>query len=233
MIDGRFTPETLERLLALPEDHPERLAALASPQFEAYRCMLADFERPGDALVADAEIDAARAELMSRLADAGRIPPRTTTPSASPVAPGSVRARPRPGLLAWLTSGGGRPALAVAGALIVVGFGWWATQRPAREEMPRGIAEPGAFELTTKQQGDALVLSWNAVEGADSYRVVFLGAGLAEIAHQDVPTGTSLTLRAGALPAGVASGSRISIEIVALTMGGDIATSPARTILLP
>ena len=170
---------------------------------------------------------------MSRLAAAGHIPPRTVTPAAAPVAPRTVRPLPRRGVLAWLTSGGGRPALAVAGALIVVGLGWWATQRPTRDETSRGIAEPGAFELTTKKQGDAMVLSWNAVEGADSYRVVFLGAGLAEVAHQDVSTGTSLALRAGALPAGVASGSRVSIEIVALRMGGDIATSPARTILLP
>jgi hypothetical protein len=233
MNDGRFTPEALGRLVALPEDHPERVAAVASPQFEAYRRMLADFERPGDALVADAELDAARAELMSRLADAGHIPPRTATPAAAPEASRTVRPLPRPGVLAWLTSGGGRPALAVAGALIVVGFGWWATQRPARDETTRGIADLGAFELTTKKQGDSLVLSWNAVEGADRYRVVFLGAGLAEVAHQDVPTGTSLALRAGALPAGVAPRSRVSIEIVALKMGGEIATSPARTLLLP
>jgi hypothetical protein len=230
--DRSYTPEELERLLTLPEDHPERRAAAASPRFEALRRMLAEFERPTDALVTDAELASARVELRRRLAEAGLLDSPAATRAPTPAAPQAPRSLPRPGVLVWLLTGGGRPAFAVAAALIVVGIGWWTTQRPTRETT-RAIATPGAFELATRLEGDGLVLSWRAVEGADGYRVVFLDAGLAEVARLDVPTGTSLTLRAGELPAGVSPGSRVSLEVVALRMGDALSTTPARTILLP
>jgi hypothetical protein len=232
MTDRRDTPEEIERLMALPEDHPERVAAAASPRFEAFRRMLGEFERPSDALVSDADLASARVELARRLEDAGVLGPPTAG-AATTAAPKTPRPLPRPGFFAWLTSGGGRPAFAVAGAVLVVGFGWWATHPPWRDETTRAIAEPGAFELVTRHEGDALVLSWKAVEGADGYRVVFLGPGLTEVARRDVPGATSLALRAGSLPAGVAPGSRVSIEVVALRMGSELATTPARAILLP
>ena len=99
--------------------------------------------------------------------------------------------------------------------------------------MVRGVSEPGAFEVMTRREGDALILTWKAVEGADGYRIVFLGPDLAEAAHLEVPGGTEFALRAGALPAGIVAGTRVSLEIVALRQGAPVATTQARTVLLP
>ncbi len=232
MTGDAYSPEEFARLMALPEDHPDRVAAGASPRFEASRRMLAEFERPGDGLQTGPEIASAAAELSRRLADAGVL----ATPSGSDAAgagpPRAVR-RPGAGLFGWLRAPAARTAFALAGAAIVVGFGWWATHRPAPVDVTRGAAEPGAFEVTTHRQGDALILGWKAVEGADGYRIVFLGPDLAEAARLDVPRGTAFALRAAALPAGIVPGTRVSLEIVALRQGATVATTPARAVLLP
>ena len=226
-----YSPEEFARLMALPEDHPDRIAAAASPRFEASRRMLAEFERPGDALQTGPEIASATAELSRRLADAGVL----ASPSVTDAAAGPPRAvrRPGAGRFGWLRAPAARTALAFAGAAIVAGFGWWATHRPAPVDMVRGVSEPGAFEVMTRREGDALILSWKSVEGADGYRIVFLGPDLAESAHLEVSGGTEFVLRADALPAGIVAGTRVSLEIVALRQGAPVATTQARTVLLP
>jgi hypothetical protein len=233
MTRRRYTPEELERLVSLPEDHPERRTARSAPEFEAYRMMLAEFDRPSDALVPDAEIAAVQAELANRLADTGLL----GTPAAgAATTPGAARGMPparRPGFRAWLIRGEGRTALAFACAAIVVVAAWWATQRTGGPGRLRGVAEPGAFVLEARPERGGIVLSWPGVPGADAYRVVFLDAGLAEAGYREVGRDTSVTLSAGMLPAGVATGSRVSLEVVAMRMGAQIATTPARSILLP
>jgi hypothetical protein len=98
----------------------------------------------------------------------------------------------------------------------------------------RDIDEAGAFEVTiAHEHRDAVDLSWSPVPSADAYRLVFLGADLTEVAHLDVPNGTRLELRRGALPSGAPSGTRVAIEVVALRLGAPIATTPTRAVLLP
>ena len=233
MIDDRFTPEEFSRLMALPEDHPDRRRAAASAQFEAMRRMLGEFERPVDALLSAEQVEAASLELQRRLAAAAapvdRVP---ATPDAERMhaKPPSIVAR----TLGWLNAPAGRVGLAFVCAVVVVGVTWWSTHRSPREEAVRGVPESGAFEIAVAHEShDGLTLHWNPVAGAEAYRVVFLGADLAEIAHVDVTRGTEFMLRRAALPAGAPSGGRVSIEVVAVRDGATVATTPARSLLLP
>jgi len=97
----------------------------------------------------------------------------------------------------------------------------------------RGEA-PGAFELRpAKGVPGGVELSWAADPQADGYAIVFLGPDLVEMARVAVGPDTSLTLRAGTLPAGLAAGAMVSVEVESLRDGVLVATTPARTIRLP
>ena len=235
MNDERIAPEEFARLMRLPDDHPDRRRAAASPQFEAMRLMLTEFEQPGGAPPEPGQLEVATAELRRRLSAAGfpaggaGIMPAAASEQSSR-SPRSIAER----LFGVLGGPGARRGLAFACALIVIGAGWWATHRSPREATMRGIAEPGSFELSISNEvPQSLVLAWTAVPGADAYRVTFLGADLGEIGHLDVARGTRLVLRARDLPDGVVPGAHASLEVVALKDGAAIATTPARPVLLP
>jgi hypothetical protein len=234
MTDERIAAEEFARLMRLPDDHPDRRRAAASPQFEAMRLMLTEFEQPSGALPEAGQLEAATVELRRRLSAAGfpaggaGVMPAAGEHSSR--SPRSIAER----LLGVLGGPGARRGLAFACALIVLGAGWWATHRSPQEATMRGILEPGAFALSISSEGShSLDLTWTAVPGADGYRVTFLGADLGEIGHLDVAHGTRLVLHARDLPGGVAPGLHASLEVVALKDGAAIATTPARPVLLP
>ena len=79
----------------------------------------------------------------------------------------------------------------------------------------------------------ALELAWPAVPGADGYRVLLLGADLGEVGRIDLGDATTWTVRRDSLPAGLAPGAAISVEVQALEHGVELSSTPARAIRLP
>lgn len=223
MTDDRLTPDEFARLLSLPESHRDRVAAERQPEFAAMRAMLADFETgtlPHD------ERATVTAELTRRVAerrnDAG--------------APGSRPARARTatpgGFLARLFGPTGRAGLAFAAVALVAGLGWWSLQRAKAPELIRGDSESSFVAAEPVATPDGLELTWPAAQGAEAYRVVFLGEDLAELGRMDAGAATRMTLRNDSLPAGLDAGHVRSFEVQALAQGAVLATTPARALQL-
>lgn len=230
MNDRPFSPEEFVRLLALPEDDPERRQAEASGKLDAWRRMLREFEEPGPG-------EATAGELAGADAALGRhVESMLGTPA------GGHRSAPRaagPGLLAWLASIWSRPALrpafALAALVIVGGAGWWlAGERVGRgERAVRGVAPEAAIVVEARATPGALDLTWGPVAGAERYRVRFYGPSLSELDRRDDVTEPHLRLEPGTLPRGTASGQEILVEVVALRGGDAIAVSAPKAVRLP
>lgn len=239
MSEARWTPEEFARLMSLPEDHPERVAARSHPEFEALVCMQASFESPGRDVVPEADLASARAELSARLeralgrplasGAASESPTEIRVPSSSPV---------RAGLLERMLAALSRPPLRAAFALgvlaIVASAGWWAFGPRTREAELRGSDHPqSAMALRAPDWNEAdATLSWDAVEGADLYRVYFYSAQLSQVAMRDSVLATSLRL-AEESPAGLEHGAKVEVEIVAMRGGDFYVRSKLATVTIP
>jgi len=208
MSESSLDPNEVARLLSLPPGHPERERAMRDPEFASLALALAEFEAP-------------RA--------AGREQPAEPVPRARAGAGGP----PLGWLLGAFATPARRGALAFAGLVLVAGIAWWSFARSPREGAMRGVEEAGTFALLPPHDHGTATLEWTAAPHADGYRVVFLGPGLDEVARVDAGTATRLVLRPGALPAGLASGARLSVEVVALRGGETVATTAARSIRIP
>jgi hypothetical protein len=235
MSTDRFTPEEFERLLALPEDHPDRRRVEATAEFEAMRRMHDEFERPSDTLLSSDQLEAASRELSRRVAVGGGAVDRPPVASGGEARRASTQRRSFASrVLELLRTPASRAGLALACGVVVVVALWWSEHRGQQPNALRGAREDGAFEVTLiLERRDAVELRWARVAAADAYRVVFLGADLGETAHVDVADVTRIELRRSELPAGIAAGTRVSFEVVALRRGVTIATTPARSVLLP
>ena len=88
MTDREFEAEEFERLLALPEGHPERVQAERSSRFIARKRMLDAFESPPDELLAPHELARAEADLAERVA---RAVAHVDKPEPPPQRSGSTR----------------------------------------------------------------------------------------------------------------------------------------------
>ena len=228
MSDGRITPDEFARLIALPESHPDRRRAEATAEFAGMKAMFAAFE--ADAAAQSSEDGAIRDDLARRMSSSL---PATTAGPAGRTAPRAARA-PRTGG-GWLAALFGPVAVRSVGfaALVVVaGLGVWTMARRPREDVVRG-ERANAFAITATARPGALDLGWPAVAGADAYRVVLLGTDLGEVARFDLGDATRWSIRRDSLPAGLASGAAISVEVQALQRGVQLSTTPAREIRLP
>ena len=229
MTDERITPDEFARLMALPEADPERRRAESTAEFAGMKALFTAFEAEG--ATRGPEDDAIRDELARRLST--RLP--ATTAGAGRASGASPRAaapeRTPGGWLAVFLGPSGRRALAFAVLVAVAGAGVWMTRRP-REDVVRGEG-PGAFTVTASAVPGGVALAWPRVPGADGYRVTLLGADLGEVARFDVGDVTTWSLRGDSLPARVAPGSAISVEVQALQKGARLSTTPARAIRLP
>jgi hypothetical protein len=235
MNDGRFDPDDFPRVLALPEDHPERIRAERSPRFQAWKHMLAEFESPGDVLLSPEERSAAEGELAGRVE---RVLPARPAARVGERRAESIRVRdargPTAWFSAWLRAPAWKPALAVAAVAIVATLGWWSFERVREPGVVRGVGgATAAFDLRAAPGRDGLALTWPAVPDADAYRVVFYGADLAERARVDGLPEPRMTLRAGALPAGLGHGETALAEVTALRRGDAIATSRMTSVRVP
>jgi hypothetical protein len=117
---------------------------------------------------------------------------------------------------------------------IVAGLAWWSLARTPRTETVRGVVEPGSFALAApRAEPGRVTIAWSAEPLAEAYRVVFIGADLAEVTHVEVTAATEYAMRRDSLPTGLVSGTHLSVEVVALRGGAPIATTEARPIRVP
>jgi hypothetical protein len=84
-----------------------------------------------------------------------------------------------------------------------------------------------------RPRGDALDLEWTPVAGADRYVLVFYGADLNEITRVEGSDAPHLTLRADALPAGLAHGQELLAGVIAMRGVDPIAESKPRSLRIP
>jgi len=235
MGEVKWTPGEFARIAALPPGHPDRVQAEAEPAFEAWNRMREAFESSAGAPLTEAEMVAPRAELSARLQrELGIAPVSAGARARAAAPPRPERAGALDGLLGWLAAPAGRAALALGVVAIVAAGGWWLSSRPVAPPALRGADTSGVPVLAEPEvSGGRLVLSWTAAPGADAYRVVFYDAELAETARIDSVTSPRCELVAGALPRGLASGGRVTVEIVALAHGDPLSRSRPLQVTLP
>jgi hypothetical protein len=224
MNEHRWDPEEFERLMKLPADDPERIRAERSEQFMAWKHMLSAFESPPDQLLEPRDLAAAEAELAARVERAvgGEVAPGVAR-RAVPARGGSWFAGWKPAL---------KPALAFATVAVVAAAGWWSFVRTREPSPVRGTGGQADVVLTSARISAGVELRWSAVAGARGYAVLFLAPDLTELARIDSFSRTHLTLRAGALPAGLASGQSVLVEVTALRPYDKLASKPI-TITVP
>lgn len=227
-MERELDPNEVARLLALPESHPERIRAMRDPELASLALALEAFESEpaSETLSAGKSV---RESLRERIATAG-APPGPASPRTNAVPPAGRAA----GVSSWFAMPGVRVAFAFASVLIMAGVAWWGLERDARREFVRGAEVSGTFRmLEPHAAGDRLVLSWTAVPNAERYHVRFLGPDLGVIAETDAGSSTTIVLRRGALPRGLAPGTRLAAEVVAMRGAAELATTDARPIQLP
>jgi hypothetical protein len=236
--DPRLRPEELGEIAALPADDPRRRAVEADPIARAQLRAYLDFVAPGR-LPEGADVAAAEARLLAALerelgvalepvVDPGRAP--TLAPRRSPG-----------GLFSWITVPAWRPALAVAGALVVIAGGWlWTAPRGGREQPnlrgPAAPITPGPWraEPSVEAAGAGQVrLKWNAAPGATRYAVVFLAADLHELARVDDRTETEFLLAGDALPAGLVPGQSVLWRADAFQGADEVGRSATVPLTIP
>jgi hypothetical protein len=228
-------PDELEGLEDLVPDDPRVTARgpRARARLRAYR----EFVTPGE-IPDGARVDEAEERLERVLEREIGIPlgrPSDRGPSAHAITPPPPA---RDGFWSWLLGPRMRPALALGALLIVVG-GVWLVQsgRQTEPAVMRGAeppASPGDLAAVTVTRDDGSVrLEWLAAPRAVRYTVVFLSPDLSEIARVSNLPVTSLDLRAGALPAGLVSGSSVLWRVHAMSGDDEIARSRTTAITVP
>jgi len=196
--------EALARVRDLPAGSPERRHAEECPRCRAALLALAEFEREPGGLPAEADAPGANARLSAVI---------DSLTSAAPVTAAPKRAEP-----GWLSRLFAPPAMRYATGFAVVAIvaasAWMVSRGPAGNEqrLQRGANGPdGAASVRTTASG--CEISWAAVEGAESYDVVFLSPDLREVARVSDVHATTLAVRRDALPAGVSPGASLLVEI--------------------
>jgi hypothetical protein len=237
MGEVNWTPDEFARLMALPREHPDRVVAEADPAFEAWVRMAGAFETGAGAQLDEDELRRRGAALTTRLERALASERETAEPVRG--APSTLRSGRRGSLveklLGWLGTPSGRTALAFGVIAIASVAGWWTVARRDSQEMVRGVESGSSVPRLAEPVTDAgtVVLAWSAVPGADGYRLVFYSPEMGELARLDSLREPRATLRSGALPAGLAGGARVELEVVALTHGDPLSRSRLVPITLP
>lgn len=224
--------EELERVLELPADDARRRHIESCARCRSLAGMLAEFASAAPAPVeagfaaVDARLRETIAELTGVTEHEGVSLPQAPRESLreAPVAPRA------PG---W-SFGALRPAFAFAALLVVASAGVALWRANAPTPVMRDASGPAAFTASASQAiAGAVQIAWTPVAGADGYRVVFLGPSLRELARLDSVSASPATLRADALPAGLAHGAEVAWQVEALAGTDVIATTPAQTLRVP
>jgi hypothetical protein len=202
--------EALARVRDLPAGSPERRHVEECPRCRAALLALAEFEREAGGLPAEADAPGANARLSAVI---------DSLTSAAPVAAAPKRTEP-----GWLHRLFAPPAMRYATGFAVVAIvaasAWIVARGPAgnEERLQRGVTGPdGAASIRATESG--WEIAWPAVEGAESYDVVFLSPDLREVARVPDLHAAPLVLRRDALPSGVTPGASLLVEIDARSGG--------------
>lgn len=205
--------EALARVRDLPAGSPELRHVEECPRCRAALLALAEFEREVGDLPAEADAPGANARLSEAI---------DSLTSAAPVA-----AAPRRVESGWLRRLFAPPAMRYAAGFAVVAIvaasTWFVARGPAGDgaRLERGAARAdGAASVRATDAG--WEFSWPAVEGAESYDVVFLSTDLREVARVADVRATRLDLGRDALPAGVTPGTPLLVEIDARSGGSTL-----------
>jgi hypothetical protein len=237
MGEVNWTPDEFARLMALQPAHPDRVAAEADPAFEAWARMAGAFEASAGGPLDEDELRPRRTELAARLERAMASERDAAEPASGTTR--ALRSAPSGGILAgvlgWLGTPVGRTALAFGVVAIASVAGWWTLSQREPSALLRGVDSAAGVPRIAEPVASAgtLALSWNAVAGADGYRLVFYSPEMGELARIDALAEPRVTLRAAALPAGLASGARVEVEVVALTHGDPLSRSQVVPVTLP
>lgn len=215
-----WSPDEFARLLALPDGHPERERAKASPAFEAWCRMHEEFSTatPGEAA---ADLAEAEQELARRLEGSGRTRPTIT--------PMPARRAPR----AWWAE----PMARAAALLLVTAIGvatWRGLQESSVSRVRGDQGRPGELVLAPpRSSAPGVVLEWSAHAEASNYRLAFYDRALAEVARIEVPEGTRYVLRPGFDVPGLAHGEIVNVAVLAMRDSAVLETSRMRELRLP
>ena len=135
---------------------------------------------------------------------------------------------------ASLRARGARFAWGAAALAVMVGGGIWLMDRTSADHPVRGAAEVQQLVLEAPRVTPGGVdLSWQSALPADSYRVIFYGRDLNEIARLDGLKQMRYELRWNSMPARLMRGSNVLVEVVALKAGDPIGKSSPRTFRIP
>ncbi len=177
----------------------------------------------GDPTVPSRDSADAQARLAAVLRDLARPVRAQTSHRSGPGLLGRVRA--------LLLGPGLRPALAVAGLLVVVGgIAMWRESNRS-PELLRGPGSSGSlFEVEKARQVDGgIELSWQAVEGADAYQVRLLSSELTEIRMLAPVPDTRIMIPADSLPESSDPEGLLAYRVIALRNGDPWAESRVGT----
>jgi len=228
-------PEELAGLEDFAPDDP-RVAA-RGPRVRAQLRAHRDFVTPGE-IPDGARVDEAEQRLGQLLEREIGIP------FTGPIDPGTMPAHPirpapvRDGFWSWLLGPRMRPALALGALLVVLGGVWLVRSgRQAQPTVMRGTETPASptdlASATLTRDDGSVHLEWLAAPRAASYTLVFLSPDLSEVARISDLHATSLDLRAGALPTGLASGASVLWRVHAMSGNDEIARSRTTSITVP
>jgi len=229
-------PDELAGLEDLAPDDPR--VASRGPRARAQRRAYHDFVAPGE-IPDGARVDEAAERLGQALEREIGIPlTGRTDPAAMPEHRIAPSAPSRDGFWSWLLGPRMRPALALGALLIVVGGVWLVRSgHQAEPHVMRGSETPPSStdlaSVSVTRDDGSVRLEWLAAPRASRYTVVFLSPGLSEIARVSDLRTTSLDLRAGALPPGLASGASVLWRVHAMSGSDEIARSRTTSIIAP
>lgn len=205
--------EALARVRELPAGTAERRHVEECPRCRSALLALAEFEREVGELPAEADAPGANTRLSAVI---------DSLTSATPVA-----AAPRRAETGWLRALFAPPVMRYAAGfavvVIVAASAWFVSRGPegGTGRLERGAATTdGAAIVRATDSG--WEISWPAVEGAETYDVVFLSTDLREVARVADVRATRLELVREALPAGLSPGAPLLVEIDARSGGSTL-----------
>ncbi|MFI5371176.1 MAG: hypothetical protein ACHQ52_06420 [Candidatus Eisenbacteria bacterium] len=237
MTHDELTPDEFARLLALPEDHPDRRRVSGTPDFETRLRLHQQFVSGDPIALPDETRAAAERELGERLARslATADPPRAGGAGAPEKRDESDLGATRRTVTRGRFPVRHRVALwALAATLIVVATATWVVTRQPVSRAVRGAPVSGGIVMAEpRPSAGALDLEWSPAPGADRYVLVFYGADLNEITRVEGSAAPRITLRADALPAGLAHGQELLAGVIAMRNGDPIAESKPRSLRIP
>lgn len=212
-------------VLEYPSDHPVRRHVEDCPRCrtlaDSYRAFL-HAESPPEAGLAGA-----RAELDAAIGRLGReVTPAQAESPLRVQRTGWFRALLRP-----------LPALAAAAVVVIVAA--VVLTRPDRgTDAPVLRTDSAAgtgwrlHEPALRRDG-VVVLSWDAVTGADAYEVHLYGTELEPLATLGPTPEASLAVARGALPADLPENADVTYRVIALRSGTRLTASDPRTVRVP